>query len=100
MQPKPNRSDRTESNPYNVSQSTVCSEPWWNSMGYNSISPSMMRGNASDSSSLEQSMDGPSQSDSRMNEEDDDAAKQSQSDVNNRPGILLLHLSFILFPLL
>lgn len=58
------------------------------SMGYNSISPAMMRGSASDSSSLEQSMDGHSQSDSRMNDDDDDAAaRHSQSAVNQQSGI-------------
>nr|XP_027083682.1 uncharacterized protein LOC113705984 [Coffea arabica] len=85
MQPKPKRSDRIDVNLYDVPHSTVCSDPWWSTMGYNSISTTMMRGSVSESSSLEQSMDGQSQSDSRINEEDEDSAKQSQSVVNQHP---------------
>lgn len=90
MQSKSKTLDKSkvETNQFNVSHTAVCSESWWNtmgSMGYNSISPAMMRGSASDSSSLEQSMDGHSQSDSRMNDDDDDAAaRHSLSAVNQQ----------------
>jgi hypothetical protein len=52
--------NKAEANPFNVSNPTVWAEPWWNTMGYTSISPATVRGSVSDSSSLEQSMDGQS----------------------------------------
>ncbi|XP_009767513.1 nuclear transcription factor Y subunit A-1 [Nicotiana tabacum] len=73
--------NREEPNAYNGPRSAVYSEPWWNSAGYNPVSPGLMRGTASDSSSLEQSMDGQSQSDGGINEEEDDAPEKSQSIV-------------------
>lgn len=80
MQSKSKYSIQIEADRYNISSSTVCGEPWWRSTGYNSISPEAMRGNASDTSSLEQSIDdGHSQSDGGRNEEDDDATKESQN---------------------
>ncbi|KAL8480078.1 hypothetical protein ACS0TY_026856 [Phlomoides rotata] len=92
MQPKFKNVDREDVNLDNVPKSTVCSERWWNNSGYNSFSPTVMRGNASDSSSLEQSVDGQSQSEDRTNEEEDDTVKHSspnstplQSDRNYRP---------------
>lgn len=97
MQRKSKELDRIEVNPYDVSHPSVRSDLWRNTMGYDSILPAMVRGSASDSSSLEQSMD-QSQSDSKMNEEDDDTAKQSQSVVNQHPGIISVHFK-IFFPL-
>ncbi|XP_011090024.1 nuclear transcription factor Y subunit A-1 isoform X2 [Sesamum indicum] len=91
MQPKSKTVNQGETNLYNGHNSTLCSEPWWNSTGFNSFSPAMMRGNASDSSSLEQSADGQSQSEGGINEDDDETVKQSpstmplQSDRNHRP---------------
>ncbi|KAK4407405.1 Nuclear transcription factor Y subunit A-1 [Sesamum angolense] len=70
---------------YNVANSTLYSDPWWNNTGYNSFSPAMMRGNASDSSSLEQSVDGQSQSEGGINEEDDDTTKKSPSGTPLQP---------------
>lgn len=94
MQPKSKTLDKNEAeaNSFNVSNLAVCSERWWNTMGYNSVSPGMMRGSASESSSLEQSMDGQSQSDCRINDDDDDAARQSQGAVNQQSGISSLGL--------
>lgn len=94
--------NKVETNQFNVSHTAACPEPWWNtmgSMGYSSISPAMMRGSASDSSSLEQSMDGHSQSDSRMNDDDDDAAagRHSQSAVNQQSGIFGRFFFFFFF---
>ncbi|KAK6119764.1 hypothetical protein DH2020_046486 [Rehmannia glutinosa] len=86
MQSKSKSVKEGESNPYNVANSTVYSDPWWNNTGYNSFSPAMMRGNASESSSQEQSVDGQSQSESGINEEDDDANKQSPSNTHLQPG--------------
>lgn len=74
MQPK---CKNVEANLNNAPKSTVCSEPWWNNSGYNSFIPTVMQGNASDSSSLEQSVDGQSQSEDRINEEEDDTVKHS-----------------------
>ncbi|KAL0419566.1 UNVERIFIED_CONTAM: Nuclear transcription factor Y subunit A-1 [Sesamum radiatum] len=70
---------------YNVANSTLYSDPWWNNTGYNSFSPAMIRGNASDSSSLEQSVDGQSQSEGGINEEDDDTTKKSPSGTPLQP---------------
>lgn len=85
MQPK-SKIVNQESNLYNVANSTVYSDPWWSNNGSNSFNPAMMRGNASDSSSLEQSVDGQSQSEGGMNEEDDDTTKRSQSSTHFQPG--------------
>ncbi|KAL3828192.1 hypothetical protein ACJIZ3_016994 [Penstemon smallii] len=65
MQSKSKSVNQGESNLENVAKSTVCSEPWWSNTGYNSFSHTMMQGNASDSSSLEQSLDSRSQSEDR-----------------------------------
>jgi len=84
MQSKSENPNRIEANPYNISSAAACSEPWWRNMNYNSISPALIAGNTSNSSSMEQSRDGQSQS-----EEDDDAIIESQitasppSDRNN-----------------
>nr|CAM12542.1 YA4 [Antirrhinum majus] len=86
MQSKSKSVSQGESNLYNVANSTVCSEPWWSNTGYNSFSPAMMRGNASDSSSLEHSVDGQSQSEGTRNEEADDTAKHSPSTIHLQPG--------------
>ncbi|KAI3461104.1 hypothetical protein Pfo_017767 [Paulownia fortunei] len=85
MQPKSKSVNQGEANLYNVANSTVCSERWWNNTGYNSFSPAVMRGNASDSSSLEQSVDGQSQSEGGINEEDDDTVKHSPSTIQLQP---------------
>lgn len=66
---------------YNVPNSTVYSEPWWNTAGNNPVSVGLMRGSASESQSPEQSEDGRSQSDGGSNEEDDDAPEKSQSTI-------------------
>uniref|UniRef100_A0A5B6YIE3 Nuclear transcription factor Y subunit n=1 Tax=Davidia involucrata TaxID=16924 RepID=A0A5B6YIE3_DAVIN len=84
MQSKPEDANRIEEYPYNISPSAVCSEPWWRSTGYNAISPAVIGGNASNSSSMEQSKDGQSQSDGELNEEDDDAIKESQNTASPR----------------
>uniref|UniRef100_A0A5B7C9K1 Nuclear transcription factor Y subunit n=1 Tax=Davidia involucrata TaxID=16924 RepID=A0A5B7C9K1_DAVIN len=84
MQSKSEGANRIEEYPYNISPSAVCSEPWWRNTGYNAISPAVIRGNASNSSSLEQSKDGQSQSDGGLNEEDDDAIKQTQNTASPR----------------
>ncbi|KAA8528085.1 hypothetical protein F0562_035046 [Nyssa sinensis] len=78
MQSKSAGGNRIEEYPYNISPSAVCSEPWWRNAGYNAISPAVIGGNASNSSSQEQSKDGQSQSDGG-NEEDDDSIKQTQN---------------------
>lgn len=86
MQSKSKSVNQGQSDLYNVANTTVYSDPWWNNTGYNSLSPAMMRGNASDSSSLEQSVDGQSQSEGGINEEDDDTTKQSPSTTPLQPG--------------
>ncbi|PIN12353.1 CCAAT-binding factor, subunit B (HAP2) [Handroanthus impetiginosus] len=91
MQSKSQGGNQGEPNLYNVPNSNVYPDSWWNNTGYNSFPTTMMRGNASDSSSLEQSADGQSQSEGAMNEEDDDTTKGSpsttpvQPDRNYRP---------------
>lgn len=87
MQSKSKSGNRVEVDPFNISRSAMCSEPWWHSSGYNPISPTAMQGNASDSSSVEQSADGMSQSDGGQNEEDDDATKESQNSAPPRSGL-------------
>ncbi|CAL5352449.1 unnamed protein product [Camellia sinensis] len=77
MQSKSESVNQIEANPYNILPSAACSEPWWRSRNYNHISPTMIGGNASNSSSVEQSKDGESQSDDGLDEEDD-AIKESQ----------------------
>lgn len=97
MQSKPKSVNQGQSNLYNVATSTVCSDPWWNNNGFSSFPPMMMRGDASDSSSLEQSVDGQSQSEGGINEDDDDDnTKQSPSTASLQPGnILCLQLRFL-----
>lgn len=85
MQPKSKSVNQGEANIYNAANSTVCSEPWWNNIGYNSFCPTAMQGNASDSSSLEQSVDGQSQSEGRINEEDI-TVKLSPNSTPLQPG--------------
>ncbi|XP_009617196.1 nuclear transcription factor Y subunit A-1-like isoform X1 [Nicotiana tomentosiformis] len=82
MQSKSKSVNCGEARTYNVPNSIVYSEPWWNTAGYNPVSLGSMRGSASDSSSREQSVDGRSQSDGRANEEDDDAPEKSQSTIH------------------
>ncbi|KAL7174156.1 hypothetical protein ACSBR2_033414 [Camellia fascicularis] len=77
MQSKSESVNQIEANPYNILPSAACSEPWWRSRNYNYISPTMIGGNTSNSSSVEQSKDGESQSDDGLDEEDD-AIKESQ----------------------
>ncbi|GMP88025.1 hypothetical protein CsSME_00040162 [Camellia sinensis var. sinensis] len=77
MQSKSESVNQIEANPYNILPSAACSEPWWRSRNYNHISPTMIGGNTSNSSSVEQSKDGESQSDDGLGEEDD-AIKESQ----------------------
>ncbi|GER57417.1 nuclear factor Y [Striga asiatica] len=60
---------------YNIANSTVNPEPWWNNTGYGSFSHTLMRGNGSDSSSLEQSVDAHSLSEGGVNEEDNTQKK-------------------------
>ncbi|CAK9164691.1 unnamed protein product [Ilex paraguariensis] len=79
MQSKSKNANRLQADSYNIPSSTLCSDPWWHGTGYNSISPAVVRGNASDSSSMEHSMNGQSRSDGGLNEDDDDANKESQS---------------------
>ncbi|KAK6138329.1 hypothetical protein DH2020_027913 [Rehmannia glutinosa] len=84
----PSKSKNVEQEPanlYNIANSTVRSDPWWNSTGYSSFSPTAMRGNASDSSSMEQSVDAQSQSEGGINEEDDNTGKHSPSTKSLQP---------------
>ncbi|KAK6138404.1 hypothetical protein DH2020_027878 [Rehmannia glutinosa] len=84
----PSKSKNVEQEPanfYNIANSTVRSDPWWNSTGYSSFSPTAMRGNASDSSSMEQSADAQSQSEGGINEEDDNTGKHSPSTKSLQP---------------
>ncbi|KAL7084521.1 hypothetical protein ACP275_14G228200 [Erythranthe tilingii] len=86
MQSKSKNVNQGEDNAYNVANSTVCSEPWWNHTGNPSFAPAMMRGSASESSSMEQSGDGQSQSEGIVDEEDDDTVQHSPSRVPPQPG--------------
>ncbi|GER41092.1 nuclear transcription factor Y subunit [Striga asiatica] len=75
---------------YNIANSTVNPEPWWNNTGYGSFSHTLMRGNGSDSSSLEQSVDAHSLSEGGVNEEDNTQKKSPNanrlhSDRSYRP---------------
>lgn len=81
MQSKSKSIKQGESSIYNVANCTVHSDPWRNNNGHNSVSPAMIWGSVSDSSSLEQSVDGHSQSKGQtgINEEDDDTTNRSQS---------------------
>ncbi|PSR95409.1 Nuclear transcription factor Y subunit A-1 like [Actinidia chinensis var. chinensis] len=78
MQSKSKSASRMEVNAYKISSLATCSEPWWRSMGYNSIPTTEIGGNTSNSSFLEQSKDCQSQSDDGMDEDDDNAIKESQ----------------------
>lgn len=82
MQPKSKSASQGEANLYNIGNSTAYVEPWWKSAGYKSISHALMRGNVSDSSSLEQSADGQSHSEGGLNEEDEDTGKQSKDNTD------------------
>ncbi|GER38361.1 nuclear transcription factor Y subunit [Striga asiatica] len=79
MQSKPKSDKEAVPNLYNVTNPSLCPDSWWNNAGFKSFNPTMIRGNASESSSREQSVDGQSQSESGINEEDDDNAKQPSS---------------------
>ncbi|XAR60370.1 hypothetical protein NMG60_11033715 [Bertholletia excelsa] len=78
MQSNSESASRMEANLYTFSPSAACSEPWWRGTSCNTISPAVVAGNASNSSSMEQSRDGHSQSDGGLDEEVDDGLKESQ----------------------
>ncbi|KAL7199318.1 hypothetical protein ACSBR2_021581 [Camellia fascicularis] len=84
MQSKSKSASQVEANPYNISPSAVCAEPWWRSTGYNYVPPAVIGGNTSNSSSLEQSKDGQSQSDGALDEDEDDAIRESQISASPR----------------
>ncbi|GMQ00792.1 hypothetical protein CsSME_00047713 [Camellia sinensis var. sinensis] len=88
MQSKSKSASQVEANPYNISPSAVCAEPWWRSTGYNYVPPAVIGGNTSNSSSLEQSKDGQSQSDGALDEDEDDAIRESQISASPRSSIL------------
>lgn len=81
MQSKSKSANCGEARTYNVPNSTVYSEAWWNTAGNNPDSLGLMRGSASDPPSPEQAVDGRSQSDGGSSEEDDDAPEKSQSTI-------------------
>ncbi|XP_022856031.1 nuclear transcription factor Y subunit A-1-like [Olea europaea var. sylvestris] len=78
-------SNLRESSFYEISNSTLLSEPWWKKTGYSSFPTVMMQGNASDSTSLEQAMDGQSHSEDGTNDGDAAAAKQSRCNIPPHP---------------
>lgn len=81
MQSKSKSAICEEAKTYNVPNSTVCSEPWWNTAGNNPVSLGLTGASASDPPSSEQAVDGGSQSDDGSNEEDDDAPEKSESTI-------------------
>ncbi|XP_051143635.1 nuclear transcription factor Y subunit A-1-like [Andrographis paniculata] len=86
MQSKSKSANQGEASFYNVENSSSCFGPWWKNTGYNSFSHPMMKGDASETSSLEHSVDGLSQSEGAMNEEDDETIKQTSSTVSGLTG--------------
>ncbi|KAL6502999.1 hypothetical protein OROHE_024167 [Orobanche hederae] len=76
MPSKSKNVDQEQANLYNTANSN---EPWWNNTGYISFPTTMIRGNASDTSSLEHSVDAQSQSEGGLNEEDDNTGRHSPS---------------------
>lgn len=82
MQSKSKTVNQADADPYSATNSTLCSEPWWNNTAYNSFCPRTMRGSASDSSSTEQSGDGQSQS------EGDDTVKRSPNITPFQAGMV------------
>ncbi|CAN6694965.1 unnamed protein product [Malus baccata var. baccata] len=83
MQPKSEAENRLHA--HTVPPSSVYSEPWWQSVGYNPISPTGTGRNVSNTSSLEcpnglsESNDDQSLSNDEANEDDDDTAKDSHT---------------------
>lgn len=67
--------NQMEYDSYKVPESTMCSEPWWHSLGNNPTNPDGLQGNASDTSS--QSADGMSHADGSENE--DGGSSESQN---------------------
>ncbi|KAM3324383.1 nuclear transcription factor Y subunit A-1 isoform X2 [Capsicum chacoense] len=86
MQSKSKSANCVEARTYNVPNSTVFSEPWWNTAGNNPVSLGLMGGSASDPPSAEQAVDGGSQSDDGSNEEDDDAPEISETTIPMHSG--------------
>ncbi|PRQ32964.1 putative transcription factor Hap2/NF-YA family [Rosa chinensis] len=84
MQPKSDTENRIPADRHTIPPSTVSSEPWWRTVGYNPTSPAVAGINASNSSSFErpksrsESSDDKSVSDDGSNEDDDNATKKSQ----------------------
>lgn len=68
MQSNSRSASRIEANPYSISPSTGCSEPWWRSSGTSSIPPAVIGRNTANSS-MEQSKDCPSLSDGELDED-------------------------------
>lgn len=63
-----------------IQPNAVYSEPWWRSVGYNSIHPAVTGGNLSNSSSLEYPNGCSESNDAQsLNEEDDDATKEQNT---------------------
>ncbi|KAM2508137.1 hypothetical protein FF1_030314 [Malus domestica] len=83
MQPKSEAENRLHA--HTVPPSSVYSEPWWQSVGYNPIFPTGTGRNVSNTSSLEcpnglsESNDDQSLSNDEANEDDDDTAKDSHT---------------------
>ncbi|XP_058224624.1 nuclear transcription factor Y subunit A-1 [Rhododendron vialii] len=69
MQSNSRSASRIEANPYSISPSTGCSEPWWRSSGTSSIPPAVIGRNTANSS-MEQSKDCPSLSDEENDGQD------------------------------
>ncbi|KAK3205271.1 hypothetical protein Dsin_019317 [Dipteronia sinensis] len=91
MQSKSENSNQLEPDPHAIPPTTVYSEPWWRGVGYNTISPVVTGGNASNSSSLDdpngsESNDDQSLSNGGVNEEEEVAKKESQTTASSRPG--------------
>ncbi|GFP98788.1 nuclear transcription factor y subunit a-1 [Phtheirospermum japonicum] len=87
MPSKSTNVDQEGPNLYNIANPTAPYERWWNSGGYSSFAPTLMRVNASNSTSLEQSADAQSPSEGGVNDENYNTnAKSLQPDRSYRLG--------------
>ncbi|KAJ4825380.1 hypothetical protein Tsubulata_012534 [Turnera subulata] len=89
MQSKPDSANPHEPNAHAIHQYAVQAEPWWRSLGYNTVPPTFVGGNATNLSSPEEpdgseSNDDQSPSNSRLNEDDDDTTKESLATASSR----------------
>lgn len=94
MQSKSQSANPLEPDPRVIQPCAVHSEPWWRSIGFNTVSSAVPAGNTSNLSSPDGpngslSNDDQSLSNGGVNEDDDDASKESQATASSQSGTFM-----------